>query len=69
VFVNVRVPKSWEGQSNSSIADGVTRYGNARLVDWYSIVDANPGYVRPDGVHCTAAGAAALAAAARHATG
>jgi hypothetical protein len=69
VFVTVRVPKAWEDQSNSTIYEGATRYGNVRLVDWRAMVDANPEYVGSDGVHCTAAGAAALASGAHQTTG
>jgi hypothetical protein len=69
VFVTVHVPKSWEDQSNSTIYDGATRYGNVRIVDWRAMVEANPDYVGSDGVHCTAVGAAALASAAHQTTG
>src|SRR6202008_986119 len=36
VFVNVWVPRSWEGQSNAAINDGAAR-GGARVADWRSI--------------------------------
>jgi hypothetical protein len=69
VFVTVHVPRSWEDQSNGAIYDGATRYGNVRLVDWRAMVQDNPAYVGSDGIHCTAAGAAALASAVHQTTG
>ena len=60
VMVNVRVPRSWEGVSNASIDDGVTRYGNMTLADWYD-TSAEPGMLWGDGIHPTAAGAAGYA--------
>ena len=36
VFVNVRVPRSWEAESNARLSEGVERYDNAVLVDWYT---------------------------------
>ena len=68
VFVNVRVPRSWEAQSNAAIAAGVARWPNARLADWHT-VSARPGYLAGDGFHVTNAGAAAYAAMVRAALG
>jgi hypothetical protein len=36
VFVNVKVPRAWEQPNNEVIAEGVQKYPNAVLVDWYS---------------------------------
>ena len=51
VFVNVRVPRTWEGTSNSVIADGVARYDNAVLVDWYAVSSNRNELFAADGVH------------------
>ncbi len=50
-FVNVRVPRTWEDTSNSVIADGVARYDNAVLVDWYSASWDQDELFAGDGVH------------------
>ncbi len=50
-FVNVRVPRTWEATSNRVIADGVARYPNAVLVDWYSASSTRPELFAGDGVH------------------
>ena len=63
VFVNVRVPKPWEGEVNAGLADGVARYPEkARLADWYAVANAHPEYFTPDGVHLEPPGQRALRA-------
>lgn len=56
VVLNVRVPKSWEGQSNAAINGGTTRFPAMRLADWYG-ASAEPGAVGHDGVHPSRSGA------------
>lgn len=56
VLLNVRVPKSWEGQSNAAINGGVTRFEFMRLADWHS-GSMEPGAVGDDGVHPSRTGA------------
>jgi hypothetical protein len=56
VVMNVRVPRSWEQESNENITAGVARHPNMRMADWYA-ASAGPGVVGPDGVHPTAEGA------------
>jgi peptidoglycan/LPS O-acetylase OafA/YrhL len=56
VVMNVRVPRSWEQESNASITAGVARHPNMRMADWYA-ASAGPGVIGPDGVHPTAQGA------------
>ncbi len=51
VFVNVKVPRSWEEPNNEVIAEGVQRYKNAALVDWYSASVNHPEYFYSDGFH------------------
>ena len=50
-FVNVRVPRQWEDTSNRVIAEGVARYDNAALVDWYSVSSDRDELFSGDGVH------------------
>jgi hypothetical protein len=60
-FVNVRVPRQWEDTSNRIIAEGVARYDNAVLVDWYSVSSSRGELFAGDGVHPKQAGREILA--------
>jgi hypothetical protein len=51
VFVNVKVPRSWEEPNNEVISEGVERHPNAVLVDWYSASVNHPEYFYSDGYH------------------
>jgi len=51
IFINVRVPREWEKANNTALAQGVTRYPNAVLIDWYTVSDGHPEYLKDDGVH------------------
>jgi len=62
VFVNLKVPRGWEGPNNAVLAAGVARYPNAVLVDWYSVSIDHPEFLH-DGVHLRPAGALAYAQA------
>jgi len=62
VFVNVKVPRSWEAGNNEVIAEGVRRYQSSRLVDWYDASVSHPEYFQVDEYHLQADGAAAFAA-------
>ena len=57
LLVNVLVPRRWEGEVNDQLAAAAARHPNAVLVDWRSLVTAEPGLTRDDGFHLTAAGA------------
>ncbi len=62
VFVTVRLPRSWQDQTNATLRDGVARYqGTAVLADWYILSANQPSWFAPDGVHLQAAGAQAMA--------
>ena len=58
VFVNLKVPRHWEGPNNAVLAEGVTRYPNAALVDWYAASVDHPQFFQ-DGVHLRPEGAQA----------
>jgi peptidoglycan/LPS O-acetylase OafA/YrhL len=51
VLVNVAVPRTWEEPNNEVIAEGVTRYPNAVLVDWHSASADRPELFYSDGYH------------------
>lgn len=53
--------RSWEGPNNRTLAEGVARWGNARLADWKGLSDPHPEYFRSDGFHLTPTGAQAYA--------
>jgi peptidoglycan/LPS O-acetylase OafA/YrhL len=56
VLVNVRVPRSWEEQTNQQLARAVRDWPQARLADWYS-ASAAPGLLYEDGTHPNPRGA------------
>jgi lysophospholipase L1-like esterase len=51
VFVNVNVPRAWQQPNNEVLAEGVRRYPNAVLVDWYFGSVNHPEFFVEDGVH------------------
>jgi hypothetical protein len=60
VFVNLKVPRDWQDPNNAVLAQGVTRYSNAVLVDWYAASVDQPQFFL-DGVHLRPEGAQAYA--------
>jgi hypothetical protein len=50
VLVNVRVPRSWESQVNTTLEQAVTGWPGARLVDWHGASHA-AGLLYGDGTH------------------
>ena len=60
VFVNLKVPRGWEGPNNAVLAEGVTRYPSAVLADWYSASVDHPEFFL-DGVHLRPEGVQAYA--------
>lgn len=61
VFINTRVPRSWEAGTNAALAAGVERYDNTVLVDWWAAADTQPQLFRQDGFHPLPAGRVLLA--------
>jgi peptidoglycan/LPS O-acetylase OafA/YrhL len=61
VVVNLKVPRSWEGPNNDTIAAGVKNYKNAVLLDWNAAGNANPGWFYNDGIHLNPEGRLAYA--------
>lgn len=64
LFVDVTVPRRWEGQVNDELRAGVARHPNASLVDWATASD-EPGLLADDGLHVTVRGAERYADAVR----
>lgn len=61
LFVNVRVPRTWEDEVNRHLARGVERWDNAYLVDWHGYsAGQEDDWISPnDGVHMVREGALA----------
>lgn len=57
VVLNVRVPRAWEDNNNRVIGEGVKRYPNAALIDWYELTAKRPELFWNDGHHLKPEGA------------
>ena len=57
VIVNNKVPRMWEEKNNGVLSDGVKRYPNAVLVDWYGASAGRPEFFWSDGMHLRPEGA------------
>jgi lysophospholipase L1-like esterase len=51
VFVNVRVPRTWEATTNTALADAASRYDKVEIVDWYRASSERGDLFRTDGYH------------------
>jgi hypothetical protein len=51
IVVNTAVPRVWRDKNDQIIADVVSNYPNAKLIDWNSISNGHPEFFAPDGVH------------------
>ncbi len=67
VVLNVRVPRAWEDNNNRVIGEGVKRYRNAVLIDWYELTAKRPELFWNDGHHLKPEGALYYAALIREA--
>jgi peptidoglycan/LPS O-acetylase OafA/YrhL len=56
VFVNNKVPRTWETTNNEVLADGTRSYDKAVLVDWRAASIDHPEYFAEDGIHLQPAG-------------
>ena len=57
IFINNKVPRSWESGNNQVIANGVASMPNAVLIDWKSAGDGHPEWFAKDGMHLQTNGA------------
>lgn len=57
VIVNTNVPRPWEAPNNSMLAEGVSRYPNAVLADWYAVSNGRAEFFWEDGYHLRPEGA------------
>jgi peptidoglycan/LPS O-acetylase OafA/YrhL len=56
IFVNLKVPRTWEASNNAVISAGVAEHENAVLADWYAASAPHPEYFWGDGMHPTPEG-------------
>jgi peptidoglycan/LPS O-acetylase OafA/YrhL len=54
-LVNVEVPRSWQGEVNSTLSDAAGNWGQAELVDWHAVASSHGG-ITTDGTHLTEKG-------------
>jgi hypothetical protein len=57
IFVNNKVPRSWENYNNRVLSEGMQQYPNAVLIDWHSVSIAQPELFWADGYHMRPEGA------------
>ena len=57
IFLNTRVPRSWQDSNNAVLSAGVQRHGNSTLIDWYGITQDHPELFAHDRIHLNGAGA------------
>ncbi len=57
VLVNVKVPRRWQSPNDGMLSEGVGRYPNAVLVDWYAASADRPELFWHDGIHLRPTGA------------
>ena len=57
LILNCRVPRQWESTVNTVLAEGVQRYANATLIDWYAASADHPEFFWNDGMHLRPDGA------------
>ena len=50
-IVNIKTSEAWETTINTKLAEGVGRYANATLIDWYSRAAQHPEWFNNDGTH------------------
>lgn len=61
LFVTVRMPRSWEAETNDTIRAVPGRYPQVGIVDWYTYSDGHRDWFLSDGIHLKPIGAQAYA--------
>lgn len=56
VFVNIRIPRDWEAQTNDLINSLPHRFSKVSVVDWYTYSNARTWVFNPSGFHLSEAG-------------
>ncbi|MGF7238325.1 MAG: acyltransferase family protein [Frankia sp.] len=61
ILVNDRVDRNWERPNNRLFAAAARRYPGVSVLDWHTVSTTSRGWLYPDGLHLTDAGALAYA--------
>jgi lysophospholipase L1-like esterase len=61
IFLNLKVPRSWEAGDNAVIQKWVPQFGNAVLVNWNGEGSLHPEFFYGDHIHLNTAGQARYA--------
>ena len=61
LFVTVRMPRTWEAETNDTIRAVPSRYPQVGIVDWYTYSDGHRDWFLSDGIHLKPIGAQAYA--------
>jgi peptidoglycan/LPS O-acetylase OafA/YrhL len=69
LFLTVKRPVAWESIVNNQLAEGVSRWPQAELIDWHQLSKSHSGWFGADSVHPTSTGTAAYVKAIREALG
>ncbi|WP_282935261.1 acyltransferase family protein [Paenibacillus sp. RC67] len=56
IVVNTRVPRKWEDEVNSVLAEVARSNSKVTLIDWYTASEGKSSFFAPDGVHLEAEG-------------
>jgi hypothetical protein len=56
IFLNLKVPRSWEAGDNAVIQEWVPKFGNAVLINWNGEGSLHPEYFYEDHIHLNTAG-------------
>jgi peptidoglycan/LPS O-acetylase OafA/YrhL len=61
IFLNLKVPRSWEAGDNAVIQNWVPKFGNAVLINWNGEGSVHPEFFYGDHIHLNTAGQARYA--------
>jgi hypothetical protein len=61
IFLNLKVPRSWEAGDNAVIQSWVPKFGNAVLINWNGEGSLHPEFFYGDHIHLNTAGQARYA--------
>jgi peptidoglycan/LPS O-acetylase OafA/YrhL len=57
IFLNLKVPRSWQDSNNAILEQGVEGHPNARLIDWHGLTMDHPELFASDQIHLSGSGA------------
>jgi hypothetical protein len=57
IFLNLKVPRSWQDSNNAVLEQGVQGHPNAKLIDWHGLTMDHPELFASDQIHLSGSGA------------